>query len=258
MQEMRVCVGEQGEEPEGVSAMQEQVLEIGKKFTCDHCGKIFRSYPSLRRGNKKFCSARCYGLYQRLQLNAKPEDLAYVLGVYYGDGTVETSERGKRIVLFSVTPEFNGSFEKSLKVLGLNPSRNFSDRKPNWKRIYRTVCYSTELYNLINRLGFKRDIKVEELRKLIFNKTCFINFLRGFYESDGSHREHQLYMACTNRKLMEFLYGCVAMLGFRFHWTKEDRSEKGYKNLYKISLSKKLEIAKFLETITPCIKGGYK
>jgi len=198
------------------------------------------------------------------------EELAYVLGVYYGDGTVEDlGQHGKRISLFSTTSKFNESFEKSLRNIGLNPFRDYLDRKPysicgkkassRWKRVHRTVCYSTKLYELIQSLGAKRNINLKELKGLILKKRQYIiNFLRGLYESDGSCRRHGLYIGGTNKRLMQFTKHCLSSLGFHFHWSAEDRSKSGYKTLYRIRLTRDAEITRFLKTINPCIKrGGY-
>lgn len=243
-------------------------------YTCDFCQKIFKEYSSQRVGNKKFCSRGCCWSYEKLNQTLKirtSEDLAYVLGVYYGDGTIEDiGQHGKRIMLFSVTPEFNACFEKSLRSIGLNPFRDFLDRAPKpicgkkvnkLKRVYRTVCYSTKLYELIERLGFKKNVDVEGLQRLIFSERGYIiNFLRGFYESDGSYsrcgRGRQLYIGVTNKKLIQFAKYCTSLLGFKFRLNEEDRSKKGYKTLYRICLTRYAEVTKFLETINPCIKRG--
>lgn len=213
------------------------------------------------------------GQFQPLKIKTS-KDLAYVLGVYYGDGSIEDlGEHGKRIILYSSTPKFNAAFEEGLINIGLNPFRDFSDRKPysicgkkpsnHWKRSYRTVCYSSKLYELIESLGFKDNIVVKGLKERIFKKReDIINFLRGLYESDGSYSRQgkygqSLYIGATNKKLIQFARECTSSLGFIFAWSKEDRTKNGYKPLYRIRISNREEIKRFFKIITPCIKRGH-
>jgi DNA-binding transcriptional regulator WhiA len=177
---------------------------------------------------------------------------------------------GKRIFLCSTTPNFNTSFEESLRNLGLNPFRDFIDRSPRsicggkislFKRAYRTVCYSSKLYNLIENLGFKENIDVKGLKAMLEKREYIINFLRGLYESDGSYSRHgkygqALYIGATNKKLIQFARNCTSSLGFNFAWSEEDRSKNGFKTLYRIRISNREEIKQFLKIINPCIKRG--
>jgi len=53
-------------------------------FTCMYCDKIFRKYPSQRRGKLIFCSKKCFDLYQgsltKEQIIGRVQDLAKKIG----------------------------------------------------------------------------------------------------------------------------------------------------------------------------------
>ncbi|WP_324736059.1 LAGLIDADG family homing endonuclease [Thermococcus sp. SY098] len=137
------------------------------------------------------------------EVNLKPSpDLSYVIGVYFGDASVNADKRYRyRIRLKVIDREFAKEFAKALKSLGLNPRlyyENDSTRSGRWS----VEATSKELYLFLIRP-----------REVLFDiaKLYPREFLRGFFDSEGyvfvdKHNPRRAYVSVSNydRDVLEF------------------------------------------------------
>lgn len=184
------------------------------------------------------------------------ENLAYILGVIYGDGYFRFL-KGSWIVGLHVTKmEFVKSFENALRQIRLRPHRTTSlefTRVGN--QCYRVIAYSKALHDFFEKLTFSK------LRDILVAKECYIwAFLRGLYESEGTkfyRGKHSLMVVVlynTNRKLIQFSEGLLNHLGL-FSSIGIRKPYGNRKSLYRLALrgsSQRKE--EFLRLLNPCIK----
>ncbi len=204
----------------------------------------------------------------KLDLNPSP-NLAYILGVLYGDGTVfkyyHKRDGNYRfgISLQVTQKKFALSFKQALEKLGFKPRFSFY---PPRKR-HTVEQYSEEFYHWFKALS------PDGLRDLLNDNFCAREFIRGFYESEGclsTERYKQrcrykdkiyeykrtgcsLSMTNTNLEILTLVKNCLTKLGLSFRMSI--RRCPGRKILYRIYTAKRKTIARFLDVIKPCIKN---
>ena len=206
------------------------------------------------------------------KLDPSPE-LAYVLGVLYGDGTVskcrwenkKLRKKGYRYVIqLAVTDKvFAEEFMKALEKLGLRPKMYFAPRKPNEKMLgdptrakprWVVTAQSKEFYD------FFTSLTIEKLEQIVKNYEQY--FIRGFYESEGcvdiSPNDYRIRIVNTDRELMEFVKRLLVRLGFnvsfydqKYEWNGEKRK------LYVIQIYGYQQVKKFFELVKPCIRNPF-
>jgi len=177
--------------------------------------------------------------------------LAYVLGVLKGDGSAFfLKKRWGAIALEVITPEFNESFERALKEIGLNPkTRPYRKKEPNRKLTYKTIAFSTAFVEWYNSLTS------EQIMNILSNDDFKREFIRGFYESEGgtykkSRFSFEIKMACTNGETMKLVKSILNDLGFNFCLAPP--TEAG--PCYKLRVAGD-EVFRFHTEIKPCIKS---
>ncbi|RLG85142.1 MAG: hypothetical protein DRO39_06330 [Thermoprotei archaeon] len=186
----------------------------------------------------------------RCNLGPTPE-LAYIVGVLMGDGSVYVDKKGSyRIELQVRSEEFAKAFAQALKAIGLKPRvwgpyKPYTGKKPR----YEVVAHSKEF------VEWYRSLTIEKLEKLLEDDKLFISFLRGFYESDGSlcwkSKYKILAIYNNNLRLLEFIKRRLEALGFRkvriYH-------NKGKTYMLTIQYNKE-EILRLLTLMKPVIKN---
>ena len=194
----------------------------------------------------------------RIKLPKMNEDLAYALGVIFGDGCAYYGKTSWYVQLTTTSETFNRSFENALRKLGYTVTTGIEKRKTpsHWKTQWRTYACSIELVRWVKEL--KKDIN--KLTELIETKEYAIAFLRGFYESEGSLKRNgahsvSLTMSNTNKHLVEFVRELIEKLGFKvsvYTIQKKGKRRTAYE-IYLLGAYK--EKLTFLEIIKPCIKN---
>ncbi len=194
----------------------------------------------------------------RIKLPEMNEDLAYVLGVIFGDGCAYYGKTSWYVQLTTTSETFNRSFENALKKLGYTVTTDIEKRKApsHWKKQWRTYACSVELVRWVKKL--REDIN--KLKELIKTKEYVIAFLRGFYESEGSLKRNgahsvSLTISNTNKYLVEFVEELIEKIGFKTSvYTIQKKGRR--KTAYEINLlgTYKEKLA-FLEIIKPCEKN---
>lgn len=185
------------------------------------------------------------------KLNLSPsKNLAYVLGVCLGDGWVnKPSRQDNRIGLESTDKEFIVSFRNSLREVGLNPygigSRKRKDRSRTW-----FVNTSNKWFcQWFHKLSYK------DLRKLLEKNHFKKEFVRGFYESEGTFDRNgsrwRLRIYNTDSDLLSFVGELIKELGYETRITEEKTSY--IDQIFDLRVTRGTNIVKFLREINPCI-----
>jgi len=187
--------------------------------------------------------------------------LSYILGVLVGDGSVSVFRRGDgrmahRIRLDAVSKRFCLSFIDAIKDIGLRPPKLLKRKR----RGNANPQYIAMIENRLFALWYK-DITLDTLREEVGrNKVFKIEFIRGFYESEGTIWRKQgnghlrLRMNNTNKKLILFIKEILESLGYHPTVTKYVDKRKNHKPWYNLTLHAQEEIACFLKIIKPCIR----
>ena len=118
-----------------------------------------------------------FGSANRFDSEPTPE-LAYVIGVKFGDGSISRKGYNRSIRLQSVDLEFVFEFDRCLSiVLGTRRHKPWFDTK---RREIQVEARSVLLYNFLRQSW--KDLKswIEHCSK------CVSMFLRGFFDSEGS------------------------------------------------------------------------
>lgn len=245
------------------------------KLTCDNCSKFLLRSPS-RVYEHNFCDMKCYSKWRKenpeeLPGTIKPNlsinpNLLYVLGVLRGDGSVgKYTYKGKddySIRLRATDKPFVDSFVEAIMKIGLNPYTTYHrEIHEKWSDYWTCQARSRLFYDWY----VKRTIP--QLKELIGDSDKLkISFIRGLYESDGGFNPHKSFdkrrgrfyvkyvvvvMAKSDKELIIFTKEMVEELGFH-PWIGHQENPSGVVT-YKIVLSRKREVKKFLEEVKPCI-----
>jgi len=199
---------------------------------------------------------------KNLKLNKSPE-LAYLIGVYLGDGHVGRcksygSYKRWRFSVKVTEKTFIDSVARACKKLGLNPlifKRNspYYLSHPNWKIPYELVVNSEPFCLFM--------LEMKDFKKLSKTIEGYEDaFLRGIYESEGSilYRNNRFssfrVIANTDKELVTFVTSILASIGFKYHVIEYVPKSKKLKTQYYVSLSVR-EGKKFLSKIKPSIKN---
>lgn len=152
-------------------------------------------------------------------------DLAYILGVLLGDGTVYRNKRrngAERIIALSVKDlEFAKAFLDALRKINLHPHFYFYRKNAT----YRVRAYSRIFHDWFKSLDME---KIEQL--VTTSPELARSFLKGFYDSEGSlilstkrycqgrrYYEHPLIevrMSNTDNKKASLIFAVLKYLGF--------------------------------------------
>ena len=145
------------------------------------------------------------------------------------------------------TPEFNFEFEKNLKAIGLNPKTRYSEK---WNRWDTRAC---------SRLFAKwyKNLKIEDFRRILATREMKQEFIRGFYESEGTKYRidkngFRLGFSNTNRETMMLVQEILRDLGYNFNLGFEHSANR--KDIFVLRNAKRSEVCRFIEEIHPVIK----
>ena len=184
-----------------------------------------------------------------LSPNINP-DLCYIIGVVLGDGSLS---KNNRIRLGVTNKEFALSFHDCLRKLNFKPSIWLQKRqKENWSDVWRVGVSNEKLF------VFLKDLTIKKIEKVMNNKENSIQFLKGFYESEGvllSNRNH-IHITNTNLEIMKLVFGLLKKFNLRAKLYGPYGPYRSQKiSYYRISLHFKNDVERFLELIKPCIKN---
>jgi len=190
-------------------------------------------------------------------------DLAYILGVLYGDGYVrKTADRYPAycIALQSVDRMFVESFASALRRIGLNP--------------YICGPYGKVYYTSATSVVFFRWFKsltLEKVEMTLNGKEVLMKaFIRGLYESEGStgtyiarekrrgysHQIWRVVICNTHRALLEMAQRFLDRLNYKFFLSKGSMKHSKWqkKPIYSLRTDRRNQVFRFHAEIQPCIK----
>uniref|UniRef100_A0A6M3Y1T4 Putative homing endonuclease n=1 Tax=viral metagenome TaxID=1070528 RepID=A0A6M3Y1T4_9ZZZZ len=220
--------------------------------------KLGRSYNTIKVMNsKEFKICKIYRNIPNLEMTS---DLAYILGVLFGDGY--TGGNGV-IALRVADKKFAESFRDALRVIGL-PAKIY-ERPPEYvgcKPMYRAEVCSVVFAKWLKSRG------LEEIGEMILNKgkDHIVAFIRGFYESEGSiydesirygkYNKISITMSNSNYELISLVGLLVNSLGYNVD-IRNRKTSDGRLPHYVLRLLGSSDVKyKFLEEVNPCIKNS--
>lgn len=191
--------------------------------------------------------------------------LAYILGVLLGDGWIRYSSNGKYhydIGLAVTDRVFAESFKLALEQIRLNPHIY------TYKR-HSDVHYVTAPSKLF--CDWYKELTLKDIEKIIATSTMQQEFIRGFYESEGSafisdrvdhrygtnHLTYTIKINNTNKPRLQLIQRQLQDIGFNFCLSFSGVTEAG-KSYYALRITRRAKhneaIKSFFDTINPCIK----
>jgi hypothetical protein len=110
-------------------------------------------------------------------------EMAYVLGFFAADGSMNRNKRGGCYIEFQIT---DGDLLKKIRAL-LQSDNIISVRKreTNWQPIHRLQIGSKIIFQDLTRLGFVQN-KTAVLTLPNIPPDCFGHFVRGYFDGDGN------------------------------------------------------------------------
>ncbi|RLF21228.1 MAG: hypothetical protein DRN15_02675 [Thermoprotei archaeon] len=176
-------------------------------------------------------------------------ELAYIIGVTLGDGSVGIIKRyskGSRRYVFSLKvrdQEFAEAVKKAIERLGLHCSI-----RKRYMRRKEAVYY--EVYCCVKRfVVFLKDIKDHPEKAWQWIREYEKEFLKGFYESEGNLSiEGYIRIYNKRREYIDMIVKCLQRLGIRCS-ISYDKSNK-----YWILYVPACETRRFLAMVKPIIK----
>lgn len=128
-------------------------------------------------------------------VNLKPSPpLAYIVGVYFGDGSISLNDYKYRIRLKVVDKEFAEAFAEALREIGTNPQ--FYEESDGRRKRFVAEATSKSLYKFLEK-------PKEELFEVA--KAYPREFLKGFFDSEG-----YVYLDPKLRKFHMFQFGTMS------------------------------------------------
>lgn len=200
--------------------------------------------------------------------------LAYILGVVYGDGSVGKFRKRKKerkwaggefsykVQLQVVDKEFAESFKAALENIGLNPHLSkVVPKRTNERNRWGVVANSKPFYSWFKNLTYEDVwlfLKTREMKR---------EFIRGFYESEGSlakayeemeggrgsSKSWNIIIGNTDKRLTKLVNKIAEALGFTFHFHEYEKKTASAGKYYVLSLGRFKEIKNFLRQINPVI-----
>ena len=219
---------------------------------------VKRKAERLRREGKKLYQ----GFIRTLPDLSPSKELAYIIGVVLGDGSIFVSSgRGKKqyaIKLSARDKDFVEAFAKALEKV-CRRKRPLPIRLLRRHGYWETHIYSKRLYEFLNQ-------PLEKLEHVI--KAYPEDFLRGFFDSEGSvklnitrrKRKKHVYVmitcANTNYKLLQFIADVLKYVGIKITgiYTAGRRKSERHKQCYTLVIARSSEVKKFAIKIGFTIK----
>jgi len=243
-----------------------------KWIECPICGISFKPKPITGGGKTRFCSSKCYGewlkrTFRRVKPNLKPTpSLSYILGVLLGDGSCFHSKHGRYVIKLGATKkEFAESFKKALEKIGLKPSLSIIKAK-NVKNgiLYRVLAFSKVFYEWF------RTLSLRDIHNLLTKNEMKREFIRGFYESEGTRKWRKVHLIPYDRKspwcrvpygisfpnsnneIIELVITILKELGFkplRYFYKHQEKKDE-----HRVEINGRREVVAFFNMIKPIIK----
>lgn len=187
---------------------------------------------------------------QIIEPNNMNKDLAWILGVMCGDGCLDKQRNDRRVSLSTIDSKFGRTFvDRINKLFNLNEKFNPKLFVNNTNsKYYKVQIHSKHLYNFFMKFGkfncFEWTVPEQIVKG---NKILKRNFLRGFYDSEGSiiiyrKKYRRIRAVSVNKNGLEGIWKLLDDLGIKINLIKE-------KNCYSLNIYKKDQINFFNKSI---------
>ena len=196
------------------------------------------------------------------------QDLAYLLGVYFGDASIDKKRRC--FTLLVVSKPFAESTAQSLRNIGfwsvkVKPTRR---KTKAWHDIpagdhewYFVGAFADSFVSWIESMTGPDKSPNEKVPEFLSTPQFKAQFLRGMFESEGTYspidRGEQIIFSNTNYNLLALCKNLLEQLGFvavSLKLTREPTLIR--KAMYKTYFGRREQLRKFMEIVNPIIKNG--
>lgn len=222
---------------------------------CKNCGDTFRKGISrIERGDGKYCSSDCSAEGRSGQSMKDIEfiepEIYRIAGLIYGDGHIrhieDTGNYNVGLINTSLTliDEFKESIERMGSKVNITTTTH---KKEQHSDCYHAKASSIELYKKFNQ-EFKTP---EDIKNNCTNTDARLNFVRGFYEAEGSIGDYKLRISQKEIDILEV----IKM--FLEEELNIDTTIREYNDEYhNLVISSQEDINKFVSETNPSIKRG--
>ena len=180
--------------------------------------------------------------------------LSYVLGCVLGDGCVYLRKDNRYTVRFAVTDRaLAEEFAKAARLVGFKCDKitRCKPAEEHHKTIWLVCLYSNDFGAWYENLGIMGRLEV--------GLKFPANFVRGFYESEGSIVRHR---NCLELSIIDTHHDGLIIksikdvipLGIEAKTYKFLAKEKGFRDRHVLAIYRQLDVARFLAWTMPCIK----
>jgi len=193
-----------------------------------------------------------------IKIKFKPEpspELAYLLGIRYGDGTLCISNKWYQFRLGAIDKEFVEEFRRcGCKILKKRDKPKISKKifkNEKWSNMYYCNFSSKKLYIFLSK-------PLVDHKKII--ERHHTQFIRGFFDSEGSfslNSNTHLRASNTNKETIRYIKQLLEKNKINLHLYKEKRG-KNLKTMYTIGTGKRNEIEEYANKIGFIIKRKQK
>lgn len=235
--------------------------EIGEKLGCSPTvvRRSLKEYNIHIRTKSEVQKGKEWDEEKLAPLNLSMSDnMAYILGVIFGDASVFRSGQGHYIIRLHVTSiVFIKSFQNALKLIDLKPSkvRRRENYRKNQHDSFEISAFSKRFYK------YFININIETLEdELTKKRSLTFAWLRGFYESEGcitKNRNNALIVTMTNtdRKIIYLVKKLLDTINIKHSCYTYRRENPNHKTKYDIYIrGTSAEKRKFIEELNPVIK----
>lgn len=225
----------------GESALKD--VPVGDSLNIIPCVSDFGSYQKL---NQQEYKVNDYNKSNRLNVNVSlpeifNEDLAYFIGFSYGDGCVGYQKNGEisniSLACGDKYPEIKDQLRKVAKqVFNIEMTTRSGDGA-----LERLDVSSRIILEFLNGNGILKqkseDIKIPEI--LYKSPSSVINaFIAGYFDADGydSNGKKGFAFSSVSHEFLQELQKLLLAVGIPSRINREDRSNKGWRTLYTLSV----------------------
>lgn len=237
-----------------ISKVKLEDLYLNQKLSTNKIAKMFNLSDPERVRNLLIY----YGILRRdsievrsIIVNLEPSnELAYVLGVMEGDGSITAKCTAK---LGSIDKVFVDEFGKKLKKLGFNVAYSFLEKSklnPKWHDIFFAGGSSTQFCK------WYKSLSLEDIEKLLITKKMELEFVRGFYESEGHHSwKGYISIANSEKSLLESTQKILSKFSInsKINGPYSDKRHPHWKAMYALRINS-VNAFHFFCTISAIIK----
>ncbi len=205
---------------------------------------------------------KAYNNSNRLNKNIRlPEkmtiDLAYFLGLMYGDGSIEYDRFNEPLVISIACAHAHPKIQEKVcqiirDVFGIDPIIKPGDGAVNKVNINsKLICHLLQINGILKGLSNQITMPIRILRG---SSQIQMAFLAGFFDADGTNGKSKkgYTFSTTSLSFARDIQTVLMANGIVSKRHAEDRGNKGWKTLYSVTITGKHA----QEALAACIAGG--